>query len=138
MAAILGIGADDSGVTSSSRRSWISSSFRDPTDVFRRSTAAEEDDEENLKWAALEKLPTYDRMRKGILQQYADDGKVINSEVDLNKLGIQERKILVDRILKIVEEDNERFLKRLRDRFNQFGLRNPMFFLSFSGVLEFD
>ncbi|KAL0928880.1 hypothetical protein M5K25_000808 [Dendrobium thyrsiflorum] len=135
MAAIIGIGAEESGVTSSSRRSWISSSFRDPTDVFRRSTAAEEgDDEENLKWAALEKLPTYDRMRKGILQQLGDDGKVISSEVDLNKLGIQEKKILVDRILKIVEEDNERFLKRLRARFNNVGIELPKIEVRFQNL----
>ncbi|KAG0495310.1 hypothetical protein HPP92_000001, partial [Vanilla planifolia] len=123
MATILGIGGDDAGVTSSSRRSWISTSFHEPTDVFRRSTAAEEDEEENLKWAAIEKLPTFERMRKGILRQFDDGGKVITSEVDVRKLGMQEKKVLVERIMKIVEEDNERFLKRLRDRFNQYNLK---------------
>ncbi|XP_042491936.1 pleiotropic drug resistance protein 1-like [Macadamia integrifolia] len=35
-------------------------------DVFSKSSI-EEDDEEALKWAALEKLPTYNRLRKGVL-----------------------------------------------------------------------
>uniref|UniRef100_A0A6V7QPR8 ABC transporter domain-containing protein n=1 Tax=Ananas comosus var. bracteatus TaxID=296719 RepID=A0A6V7QPR8_ANACO len=43
--------------------SWRSSTA---SDVFGRSVR-EEDDEEALKWAAIEKLPTYNRMRKGIL-----------------------------------------------------------------------
>lgn len=105
---------------SSSRRSWADS-FRDPTDVFRRSLVTEEgDDEENLKWAALEKLPTYDRMRKGILRQVVDNGSVVTNEVDVNKLGPQDRKRLLDHIFKVVEEDNERFLTRLRDRIDRW------------------
>lgn len=105
---------------SSSRRSWAES-FRDRADVFRRSLATEEgDDEENLKWAALEKLPTYDRMRKGIIRQVVDNGNVIASEVDVNKLGPQDRKSLLEHIFKVVEEDNERFLMRLRDRIDRW------------------
>ncbi|KAK1698690.1 hypothetical protein QYE76_015387 [Lolium multiflorum] len=64
-----------------SSRSWgsnMSSSIRhqtmglqpDTDDPFRRSSASSSrrhDDEENLRWAALEKLPTYDRMRRAIL-----------------------------------------------------------------------
>nr|CAD1817864.1 unnamed protein product [Ananas comosus var. bracteatus] len=85
------------------------------------------DDEENLKWAALEKLPTYDRMRKGILRRIMeeDGGKVSSSEVELHKLGVQERKILLDHIFKVVEQDNERFLLRLRDRIDRVGLELP-------------
>ncbi|PKA67166.1 ABC transporter G family member 39 [Apostasia shenzhenica] len=134
MAAILGIGTDDPAVTSSSRRSWISPSFHDPADVFRRSSAPLEDDEEKLKWAALEKLPTYDRMRTGILRQFDEDGKAVSHEVDLDKLGLHERKILLDRIMKIVEEDNERFLKRLRDRINQVGLELPKLEVRFQNL----
>ncbi|KAK6129780.1 hypothetical protein DH2020_036487 [Rehmannia glutinosa] len=36
------------------------------TQVFSRSSR-DEDDEEALKWAALEKLPTFDRLRKGLV-----------------------------------------------------------------------
>ncbi|KAG6487497.1 pleiotropic drug resistance protein 2-like [Zingiber officinale] len=110
---------------SSSRRSWADS-FRDRADVFRRSLVMEEgDDEENLKWAALEKLPTYDRMRKGIIRQVIDNGNVIASEVDVNNLGPQDRKRLLEQIFKVVEEDNERFLIRLRDRIDRVGLELP-------------
>ena len=89
-------------------------------DVFQRSRRKEEDeDEEELKWAAIERLPTYDRMRKGILKQVLDSGKINYEEVDITKLGMQEKKILLESILKTVEEDNEKFLQRLRDRIDR-------------------
>lgn len=70
----------------SSRRSWASASFQDtwqdPADVFSRSRRQHEhEDEEELKWAAIERLPTYDRLRKGILRQVLGDGQVVHGEV---------------------------------------------------------
>lgn len=105
---------------SGSARSLSSASVREVFtapggDVFQRS-ARENDDEEELRWAAIERLPTYDRLRKGILKQTLDNGKVVHQEVDVQNLGMQEKKLLVESILRIVEEDNERFLRRLRDR----------------------
>ena len=97
-----------------SRRSWASAS---DGDVFRRSRR--EDDEEELKWAALERLPTFERMRKGILKQDLDGGRVNYEEVDITKLGMQEKKHLMERILKTAEDDNEKFLSRLRDRIDK-------------------
>lgn len=49
-------------------RAGSSSVWRDKgMDVFSKSTRDDEDDEEALKWASLEKLPTFDRLRKGLL-----------------------------------------------------------------------
>ncbi|KAG0452253.1 hypothetical protein HPP92_025802 [Vanilla planifolia] len=126
MAAILNIGAEDSRVSSSSRRNWISGNFGDPAEAFRRNSVVEEEEEEqeNLIWAAIEK-PLRQKDEEGILRKIGDDGKTISSEIDLKKLSMHERKILVDRIMKIVEEDNERFLNRLRDRYNHVGLDLP-------------
>lgn len=114
------VAADELGVSSGSRRSWMTSSFRDPSDVFKRNVS-EEDDEDSLKWAAIEKLSTSDRMTRGVLRQVDENGKVSSNEVDVWRLGVQEKKVLMDRILKVVEEDNERFLRRLRARIDQFG-----------------
>ncbi|CAD5163531.1 unnamed protein product [Musa acuminata subsp. malaccensis] len=111
-------------MVSSSRRSW-GAAFRDPKDVFRRSGGEEGEDEENLKWAALEKLPTYDRMRKGILRQVVEDGRVVCDEVDVHRLAPRDRKLLLDRLFKVAEEDNERFLERLRHRIDRVGLELP-------------
>ncbi|CBI40242.3 unnamed protein product, partial [Vitis vinifera] len=111
---------------SGSRRSWASASIREVVsaqgDVFQ---SRREDDEEELKWAAIERLPTFERLRKGMLKQVLDDGKVVHEEVDFTNLGMQERKHLIESILKVVEEDNEKFLLRLRERTDRVGVEIP-------------
>ncbi|KAJ8466246.1 hypothetical protein OPV22_028798 [Ensete ventricosum] len=121
--------------SSSSRWSWTGG-YQDPADVFRqRSIAAEEGDEqESLMWAALEKLPTYDRMRKGIIRQTVDGEGAVCSEVDIHRLRRQDRKLLLDRIFRVVEEDNERFLRRLRDRMDRVGLELPKIEVRYENV----
>ncbi|KAM3282853.1 hypothetical protein P3S67_026498 [Capsicum chacoense] len=107
-----------------SSRSWVSASVREimfPApggDVFQKSTK-ENEDEQELKWAAIERLPTYDRLRKGILKQTLDVGKTNYHEVDVVHLGLQDRKQILENILKVVEEDDEKLFRRLRDRIDR-------------------
>ena len=105
-------------------------SFREawnaPSGVFNQSER--EDDEEELRWAAIERLPTYDRLRKGVIRQVLDNGKVVHGEVDVTNLGMQDKKQLMESILKVVEEDNEKFLRRLRDRTDRFIYLSQFFF----------
>lgn len=84
------------------------------TDIFSQSSR-DEDDEEALKWAALEKLPTYNRLKKGLL--LGSEGKT--NEVDIQNLGFQEKKNLVERLVKIADEDNEKFLLKLKNRMDR-------------------
>ncbi|RVW34138.1 Pleiotropic drug resistance protein 2 [Vitis vinifera] len=88
-------------------------------------SSRKEDGEEELKWAAIERFPTFERLRKGMLKQVLDDGKVVHEEVDFTNLGMQERKHHIESILKVVEEDNEKFLLRLRERTDRVGLEIP-------------
>lgn len=104
---------------------WRSSSNRD---VFSRSSR-EEDDEEALKWAALEKLPTYDRIRKGILS-----GSQGGREVDIGDLGLTERKMLMERLVRVADEDNEKFLKKLKNRLDRVGIENPTIEVRFENL----
>ncbi|KAF9614056.1 hypothetical protein IFM89_014856 [Coptis chinensis] len=81
----------------------------------------DEDVEEGLKWAALERLPTCERIRKGILNGH--DGQL--EEVDIKNLGSQEIKNLVDRLIRNPEVDNEGFLLKLKQRMDRVGIENP-------------
>ncbi|KAJ0075710.1 hypothetical protein Patl1_34366 [Pistacia atlantica] len=90
-------------------------------DLFSRSLREDDDDEEALKWAALEKLPTYDRLRKGILT--TPEGCV--DEVNVNNLGLQERQKLIEKLVKIAEVDNEKFLLKLKNRIDRVGIEIP-------------
>ncbi|KAF5193457.1 Pleiotropic drug resistance abc transporter [Thalictrum thalictroides] len=89
-------------------------------DVFSRSSR-DEDDEEALKWASIERLPTYNRIRKGILSGL--DGT--HKEVDIEHLDTQERKNLVERLVRVAEDDNEKFLLKLKERMDRVDIKNP-------------
>eukprot|EP00250_Pteridium_aquilinum_P005382 c15486_g1_i1 orf=631-5127(+) len=106
-------------------RNWSS---REPDNVFTRSRQSgrdtQNDDEEALKWAALERLPTYDRLRTSILKNL-EDGKVTTQAIDVRTLGIVEKQMLIDRLLKVTEEDNEKFLLKFRDRIDKVGIELP-------------
>lgn len=84
-------------------------------EVFSRSSCGD-DDEEALKWAAIEKLPTYLRIRRGILKEEQGQAR----EIYIQNLGLLERKHVLERLVKIAEEDHEKFLLKLRDRIERF------------------
>ncbi|XP_019424860.1 PREDICTED: ABC transporter G family member 39-like [Lupinus angustifolius] len=94
-------------------------------DVFNVSRHSQNDAEENLMWAAIERLPTYDRMRKGVLKQMHDDGNIVHNEIDIVNLKFQDKKVIMDKILHLVEQDNEKFLSKLRDRIDRVGITLP-------------
>ncbi|RWW57550.1 hypothetical protein BHE74_00035651 [Ensete ventricosum] len=100
-------------------------SMRRNSSIWRRgnesifsASSREEDDEEALKWAALEKLPTFDRVRRGILS--LPEGSRRLQEVDVQQLGFRERKALIERLVHVADEDNERFLLKLKDRVDRY------------------
>lgn len=138
MAAALG--RDDLAASSSSRRSWRSQSIKEiwqgPGDVFTRNSTRRQDvdDEAELRWAAIERLPTYDRLRKGMLQQVLSNGRVVQAEVDVTNMDAQDKKQLLDSILRVVEDDNEKFLQSLRSRTDRSLLFPLPLFLSSSRI----
>lgn len=101
----------------------IGGSFRNGSSSIWRNSDADifsnsfhrEDDEEALKWAAIQKLPTISRMRKALLT--SSEGRV--DEIDVHKLGLQERRVLLERLVRTAQEDNEKFLLKLRERIDR-------------------
>ncbi|KAF3441957.1 hypothetical protein FNV43_RR15873 [Rhamnella rubrinervis] len=81
----------------------------------------EGEDEEALRWAALERLPTYNRARRGIFRNMVGDSK----EVDVSELETEEQKLLLDRLISSVDDDPERFFGRMRRRFDAVDLEFP-------------
>ncbi|TYI81108.1 hypothetical protein E1A91_D05G132600v1 [Gossypium mustelinum] len=109
---------------SNSLRANGSSRWRDTGyNVFSRSFRQEDDDddEEALKWAAIERLPTFARLKKALLTISPGE----TSEVDVPKLGHEERKKLMDRLIKHTEKDNESFLLKVRQRVDRVGIEIP-------------
>ncbi|RYR55112.1 hypothetical protein Ahy_A06g030357 isoform B [Arachis hypogaea] len=110
----------DGILRSNSSNTWRNNSM----DAFS-SSERREDDEEALKWAAIERLPTYLRIRRSMIN---------NSEVDIKHMGLTERKILLERLVKIAEEDNEKFLLKLRERMERVGLDIPTIEVRFEHI----
>ncbi|KAK6264133.1 hypothetical protein SCA6_019567, partial [Theobroma cacao] len=126
----------------SSSRSSLSWTTRRMEDVFARasqlsgnSTPAEEE-EEALRWAAIEKLPTYKRLRTSIIKSFAESGdpqgqghgnrhEFAPREVDVRKLEMDDRQKFINAVFKVAEEDNEKFLKRFRNRVDKVGIQLP-------------
>ncbi|KAK3010447.1 hypothetical protein RJ639_010656 [Escallonia herrerae] len=79
------------------------------------------DDEETLKVAALQRLPTYVQARTSIFGNIT--GEV--SLVDVRKLKAEEQKLVLDELVKAVNEDTELFFDRVRQRFDAVDLEFP-------------
>lgn len=92
-----------------------------------RSLSHAEEDEEALRWAAIEKLPTYNRLRTSIFKSFAECGDIgssqtqpiLHKQVDVRNLEMEDRQTFIERIFKVAEEDNEKFLRKLRDRIDR-------------------
>ncbi|KAI3421393.1 uncharacterized protein J3R85_012430 [Psidium guajava] len=94
--------------------------------VFARSASSGGDggaggEEEELRWAALERLPTYARVRRGIFKDVGGGSK----EVGLSELEAQEQRLLLDRLVSSVDHDPERFFEQMRRRFEAVDLEFP-------------
>ncbi|XP_021764496.1 ABC transporter G family member 32-like isoform X1 [Chenopodium quinoa] len=91
--------------------------------VFARSESFREEgeDEEALRWAALQRLPTYTRVRRGIFRNVLGDTK----EIHVGKLEADERKVVLDRLFSSVENDPKLFFDRMRRRFQAVELEFP-------------
>jgi len=75
----------------------------------------QEDDEEALKWAAIQKLPTMARLRTALLTS----PQGVANEIDVHQLGLQERRGLLERLVRVAEGDNEKFMLKLRERIDR-------------------
>lgn len=113
----LALAGDDLARSLSSQLSFKTVWQQEP-DVFRRAADREAEEEEELRWAALERLPTYDRISKGFLKQ-VEDGSVKAAAIDFKRLKTDERDYLMNRVLHDAEKDHESLLRRLRSRIDR-------------------
>ena len=93
--------------------------------VRSSSTSVKEEDEEHeLLWAAIERLPTFKRVRTSLFgddHDNGDDGRESEGKrmVDVTKLEALERQMLVERLIKHIEHDNLQLLQKLRERIDR-------------------
>ncbi|GMP88566.1 hypothetical protein CsSME_00040508 [Camellia sinensis var. sinensis] len=69
-----------------------------------------------------------------MLPQVTSNGRVIRNDVDMTNLDTQDKKQLMESNLRVVEDDNEKFLNRLRDRTHRVGIEIPKIEVRFSNL----
>ncbi|WJX09854.1 transcription factor [Trifolium repens] len=95
--------------------------------VFSKSER--EDDEEALKCVAMKRILTNACYRKSV-ETKEEEGK----DFDTMQLKLTEKKALLERLVKIAEEDNEKFLLKLKERMNRVGLELPTIEVKFKDI----
>ncbi|KAF9592637.1 hypothetical protein IFM89_016294 [Coptis chinensis] len=106
-------------------------SFRHHTSSFRSvSTVGDDDDDDEsaLQWHAIERLPTFEKLRSSLTDIYdAGDGTKVEGKrvTDVTKLGPVERRVFIEKLIKHIERDNLRLLQKLRRRVDKVGVNLP-------------
>lgn len=109
----------------------IRASFRSHASSFRSTSTVNatdsriEDDEEfyDLQWAAVERLPTFERITSALFDDH--DGASAKGDVkgtrvvDVTKIGAQERRVFIEKLIKHIENDNLQLLQKIKRRIDK-------------------
>ncbi|WVZ10429.1 hypothetical protein V8G54_014959 [Vigna mungo] len=101
----------------------------------------EEDKELQSKWAAIEKLPTFKRIKTSFVDITQEDSTSSKARetvekfgawrssskrvVDVTKLGAVEKRLFIDRLIQHIENDNLQLLQKLRERMDRVNVKLP-------------
>lgn len=90
---------------------------------FSFNSEREGNDEYELQWAAIERLSTQKRVRTSVLDQ-SNNGRDCEDQnekkvVDVTKLGALERRLLIEKLIKNIENDNLRLLQKQKERIDR-------------------
>ena len=76
-----------------------------------------------LQWAAIERLPTFERLRSSLFDEDGDDVGANDTKekrvIDVTKLGAQERHVFIEKLIEQIEHDNLRLLRKIRHRIDK-------------------
>lgn len=78
--------------------------------------------EYDLQWAAIERLPTFERLRSSLFDNNGDVGGADNKGkrvIDVTKLGAQERHLFIEKLIKHIEHDNLHLLRKIKNRIDK-------------------
>ncbi|TXG71483.1 hypothetical protein EZV62_000062 [Acer yangbiense] len=105
----------------SSFRSRVSS-FSSVTPVDSEQFNDINEDEYELQYAAVQKLPSFKRITTALFDEKDVTGKRV---VNVTKLGAEERHMFIEKLIKHIEKDNLQLLQKIRKRIDKVGVQLP-------------
>ncbi|KAK7321500.1 hypothetical protein VNO77_32212 [Canavalia gladiata] len=99
-----------------------------------------EEDEEELQWAALSRLPSQKRINYALLrasssrQQPPPEGASPDNLVDVRKLSRSRREQVVKKALATTDQDNYRLLVAVKERLDRVGIEVPKIEVRYQNV----
>ncbi|KAK8688310.1 hypothetical protein V6N13_087080 [Hibiscus sabdariffa] len=110
----------------------LRSSFRELSSSFRSRTSGSDlalsSDEVQLQWAAIQRLPTFTRLRTSLFDHSLltdetgtgkEGGDGTRKAIDVTELGALERHVFMEKLITKIEDDNLRLLKKLKQRIHR-------------------
>ncbi|PKU84877.1 ABC transporter G family member 37 [Dendrobium catenatum] len=110
-----------------SSNSWSLSSIigdEGGADTIENDLGDHNDEELQLQWGAIERLPTRRRLRLSLLKLPEGEHGIMRV-VDVTQIEAVERHLFIEKLVKNVEEDNQKLLKKLRERIRRVGVKLP-------------
>ncbi|KAF7818011.1 pleiotropic drug resistance protein 3-like [Senna tora] len=106
------------------------SSNRSSREYYRLGSGRDQESDNEIdyavQWAAIERLPTYNRLRSSLLNEIeGQEGSTGKRVVDVTQLGANERHLFVERLIKHIEHDNLQLLNKIRKRIDKVGVKLP-------------
>lgn len=72
-----------------------------------------------LQWAEIQRLPTFKRLRSSLVDNNGEAAEKGKKVVDVTKLGAIERHLMIEKMIKHIENDNLTLLKKIRRRMDR-------------------
>ncbi|KAL3515877.1 hypothetical protein ACH5RR_022779 [Cinchona calisaya] len=95
------------------------------------------DEELALQWAAIDRLPTFERMKLSLFDENNGNEKADPKRrriVDVTKLGALERHLFIEKLIRHIEHDNLKLLQKIRNRIDKVGIKLPTVEVRFSNL----
>ncbi|XVF38962.1 hypothetical protein REPUB_Repub20aG0148200 [Reevesia pubescens] len=130
MAQLVGKGSELDEIESI--RIELAETGRSNRSLFRSQGVEVDDDHEyELQWAAVQRLPTFERITTALFDDKVEDGKADTDDVkgkrviNVTKLRAEERHMFIEKLIKHIEHDNLRLLQKHRHRIDRAGVQLP-------------
>ncbi|KAL3620696.1 drug-responsive transcription factor pdr3 [Castilleja foliolosa] len=125
------IGRDDIESFKNELSRSLRSSLRWQSSV-RSNSSVNLDEDAVSQWADIQRLPTIQRLRSSLMD--VDEAKGKRCVVDVTKLGAPERHVFVEKLIRHIEHDNLKLLRKMRKRIDRVGVKLPSIEVRYKSV----